>query len=220
MISYISPFISYLLLTNIISNFPDFYPLAYSVCVILVSAVTIYSLYKKKIFQVHSNIIPGILFGIAGIILWILLGKLNLESKLFAYLPDWIKPSPRPSFNPFQSISEPFWQWGFIVIRVIGIAILVPIAEEIFWRGFLLRWIISTDWENQEIGKFTIQSFSLIVLLFTLAHPEWLAAIIYSILINILLYWKRDIWNCIVAHSISNLILVIYIIHTKSWGLW
>ncbi|MBI4650782.1 CAAX prenyl protease-related protein [Candidatus Desantisbacteria bacterium] len=220
MIPYILPFILYITLTQIPFYFPEFYPWLYTACVILVGAATIYSFHLKKLLKIHNAILPGIIFGITGIIVWIFLSQLHLEAKLFTYLPKWIQPEKRPAFNPFQSIPYPFLRWTFIIVRTTGVAVLVPIAEELFWRGFLMRWIITPDWEKQEIGIFNIKAFLWTTLLFILAHPEWLAAAAYFCLISILFYWKKDLWNCIVAHSISNLILVFYVIHTKTWELW
>ena len=70
------------------------------------------------------------------------------------------------------------------------------------------------------IRELQLRSFLWIVMLFTLAHPEWFAASIYCILLNILLYWKKDLWLCIVAHGTSNLVLGIYVLLTGSWVLW
>jgi hypothetical protein len=47
-----------------------------------------------------------------------------------------------------------------------------------------------------------------------------LAAAVYAALLNGLMYWRRDLWNCIVAHSVSNLVLAVYILTTGSWSLW
>jgi CAAX prenyl protease-like protein len=93
-------------------------------------------------------------------------------------------------------------------------------AEELFWRGWLMRWIISKDWAGLEIGTFTTGSFLWVTLLFTMAHPEWLAAAVWCVLINLLLYWKKDLWNCIVAHGVSNLCLAAYIMLYDAWYLW
>lgn len=53
-----------------------------------------------------------------------------------------------------------------------------------------------------------------------MAHPEWLAAAVYSLLMNGLLYWKKDIWQCIVAHGVSNLLLAVYVLASGNWWLW
>lgn len=65
-----------------------------------------------------------------------------------------------------------------------------------------------------------MKSALIVTLLFALAHPEWLAAAVYCTLLNGLLYWKGDLWNCVVAHGVSNLVLAIYILFTGSWELW
>jgi len=221
MITYIAPFALYLIFSQVLAESPQqLYPLLYSGVVLLTGLVTFFLLRKKNIIHIHSDIFAGILFGVVGIIVWILICKLQLEQLLMGFLPGWLQPEDRVAFNPFTTLSGPLQQWGFISVRLVGLAILVPIVEEIFWRGFLMRWIIDPDWQKQPIGRFTLSSFLWITLLFTLAHPEWFAAAVYCILINILLYWKKDLWNCIVAHATSNLLLGIYVVYFGAWELW
>jgi len=145
---------------------------------------------------------------------------LHLEERMASLLPAWLRPGERSGFNPFQELSHPLAVWGFVVVRLVGLAVLVPVVEELFWRGFLLRWIISPDWEDVPLGKYQVTSFVLVTLLFTLAHPEWLAAACYCMLLNGLMYWKRDLWDCIVAHGVSNLVLGAYVLSTGAWWLW
>jgi len=217
---YILPFALYLLLTQIPLKFPAHYPWLHGVCVGVVGIATIYLLRGKKLVRFHGNILPGLLFGIGGIVLWIVLCDLQLEAMLMKHLPDWLQPEARAAFNPYQDIASPLGRWSFIAVRILGMAVLVPFAEELFWRGFLLRWIISPNWQQVPLGSYSLKSFVWVVLLFTLAHPEWLAAAVYCSLLNLLLYWKRDIWNCIVAHGVSNLVLAIYVLLTGTWQLW
>ncbi|MFW8600435.1 CAAX prenyl protease-related protein [Desulfobacterota bacterium M19] len=220
MLPFVLPFILYLVFSLFAAQFPDFYPLIYLCTVIVVGMATILLLSGRGIIKVHRHIAPGIIVGVSGIVLWVFLCRLHLEQYIFHLMPDWLAPGKRVSFDPFKSIADPVWQWAFITVRTLGLAVLIPVVEEVFWRGFLLRWVISPDWQEQEIGIFTWRSFLWVTLLFTLAHPEWLAAAVYGALLNILLYWRRDLWNCIVAHGISNLFLVFYILYSKSWGLW
>jgi len=217
---FILPFALYLVLVQMSSHASSYYPLVYTVGVVMVGAATFYMVYGKGIIKIHSNIGPGIIVGIIGIVAWIFICQLQLEQAVIRFLPEWLQPEGRVSFNPFQSIAHPVGQWGFVVVRLLGLSVLVPLVEEIFWRGFLLRWVISPDWQDQKIGVFTMKSFLWVTFLFTLAHPEWLAAAVYCSLLNILLYWRRDLWNCIVAHGTSNLILGVYVISSGTWELW
>lgn len=220
MVPYVAPFVLYLLFSQVASYYNELYPLLYIATVIMVSGAAMYLLSGRYILQAHKNIIPGIAFGLLGLVLWIILSKSQLDEAVISVLPVWLQPDQRLSFNPFEEIASPLFVWIFILVRSLGLVLLVPVVEEIFWRGFLLRWVISADWQDQAIGSFTLRSFVWVVFLFTLAHPEWFAAAAYCILLNLLLYWKKDLWLCIVAHATTNLTMVVYILVTDSWELW
>ena len=145
---------------------------------------------------------------------------MNLEAELTRSLPGWLQPGAREGFNPFEALDNPILLGLFLVVRISALVLLVPVAEEIFWRGFLLRWVASRHWETEPIGRYTPGSFAVVTVLFALAHPEWIAAAVYSALMNGLLYRTRDLWSCVVAHAVSNLLLVLYILVTGSWSLW
>ena len=101
-----------------------------------------------------------------------------------------------------------------------GIALLVPLMEEVFWRGFLARFMISDDFQNVAPGVFTGASFAVVSLAFMSVHTEILAALVWGVLIN-LLYWKTaNLWACIVMHAVTNALLGGYILYTESWQLW
>lgn len=218
--TYVLPFVLYLLGTSLAARVPGLYPQAYMAVVVLGGIVTWLLLRGRRIVVPHGKIAGAVIVGLIGIVLWIGLCELRLEARIAEFLPDWLKPEARPGFNPIQELTHPLTAWIFIAVRLIGLAVLVPVAEELFWRGFLIRWIISADWQKVPVGEFRSASFLLVTLLFTLAHPEWLAAACYCVLLNGLLYWKRDLWDCIVAHGVSNLVLGVYILTTGAWWLW
>lgn len=220
-VTYIVPFVAYLLGTLFASRFEgEQYAVAYSVVAFIVAVVIGFLLAKDQVFKVHWKVHWGILVGLVGIALWIFLCGLDLERKIASLLPEFLQPESRVAFNPFDELAN---QWAFIAFltsRLVGIAILVPIAEELFWRGFLLRWLIDPEYDKVPLGEFTLSSCAIVTLMFTLAHPEWFAAAVYGLLINGLLYWKKDLWLCIVAHGVSNLTLAIYVMATGTWELW
>jgi uncharacterized protein len=217
--AYVLPFVLYLAFTQVIAAYPDQYAWLYPAVVLLVGFVTLSLLRGRRLFRPHRDVLAGVIVGLIGIALWIGLCRLNLEQPAGVYFPSWLQPK-RAAFNPFHNIAEPVTRWAFIVARLAGLVILVPVVEELFWRGFLLRWLLSPDWEHEKLGQMSARSFAVVTLLFTLAHPEWIAAAVYCSLLNGLLYWKRDLWNCIVAHGVSNLVLGIYILSMGSWELW
>jgi CAAX prenyl protease-like protein len=219
-VAYTAPFVSYLTLTVLAARFPQFYLGAYSLAVLAAGAITWAAVRGRGILAPHRRVVAAAAIGVVGIVLWIALSLPRLELALASYLPSWLAPSPRLGFNPFEELSSPLWIALFIVVRLVGLVVLTPIAEELFWRGFLLRWLISPDWETVPIGRFSPGSFLGVTLLFALAHAEWLAAAAYCILLNGLLYWKKDLWSCVIAHAASNLLLAAYILATGTWWLW
>ena len=81
----------------------------------------------------------------------------------------------RTAFDPRQ-LSTVF-RWAFIVVRMLGLAVLVPLIEELFWRSFLIRWLIDQDFQSVPIGRVTLMAAVVSSVLFALAHPEWLPAL-------------------------------------------
>ena len=63
----------------------------------------------------------------------------------------------------------------FIVFRAIGCVLLVPVIEELFWRGWLARWLIDgDDFRRVKLGAYTATSFWIGSLLFASEHgPYW-----------------------------------------------
>lgn len=216
-VAYVLPFALYLGLTQV--PYSD-YPWLYAVVVAVVGAVTLGLLRGRQLLRPHRHVAAGIAVGLVGIALWIPLSLAEWEKPLIALLPSALQPGPRTGFDPFTKIASPVGQWAFVAVRLVGLAVLVPVVEELFWRGFLARWLIDADWEKQELGKFTPFSFAVVTLLFALAHPEWLAAAVYGVLLNGLLWWKRDLWHCVVAHGVSNLVLGVYVVAAQAWQLW
>ena len=51
-------------------------------------------------------------------------------------------------FNP-EIFSSEGVRWLMIVVRITGAVIIVPIMEELFWRSFLLRYLIDSDFTKE-----------------------------------------------------------------------
>jgi uncharacterized protein len=68
--------------------------------------------------------------------------------------------------------------WLSVALRFLRLVVVVPVMEEIFWRAFVLRFVISERFERVPSGEFTWLSFWMVTLAFTFSHsrPDWLAA--------------------------------------------
>jgi CAAX prenyl protease-like protein len=96
----------------------------------------------------------------------------------------------------------------------------VPIIEEFFLRGFLMRFVVTHDWWNVSFGRITPLAVLVGTLFPVLTHPEKLAALVWFSLITVLMVRTRNIWDCVAAHAITNLLLGLYVVGFGRWHLW
>ncbi len=121
--------------------------------------------------------------------------------------------------DPFAHLSGP-WAWTWIGFRILGASVVVAVMEEIFWRGFLLRWIVDQDFLRVRIGTFTWPSFVVTSALFAVEHDRWLVGLVAGVAYNLLLYRTRSLHACMVAHGVTNLVLAAYVLYTGHWSFW
>jgi CAAX prenyl protease-like protein len=141
----------------------------------------------------------------------------------------WIAPqqffgfSPRlTGFDPEVFAAQPAMYWATILFRFLRLVIVVPLVEEIFWRGFLLRYLINEKFTEIPIGAFSWLSFGLVTVAFGFAHSpaDWIAALITGALYNLVAYRTQSLMSCVVAHAVTNLLLGAWIMATRQWGFW
>jgi exosortase E/protease (VPEID-CTERM system) len=112
--------------------------------------------------------------------------------------------------------------WGsvWLFLRVFGSVVIVPIAEELAFRGYLTRRLIATEFQDVPLGRFTWFSFILSSVLFGALHGRWLAGILAGMLYALALYRRGELSDAIVAHATTNGLIAAYVLTTGSWSLW
>lgn len=131
---------------------------------------------------------------------------------------DWATQSAHTGYNPFAG--DPVTGMVLAGFRLFGAVIVVPIMEEVFWRSFLIRYIIDSRFETVRLGTFTLGSFLGTVILFGLEHNLWLAGMMAGVAYNLLLYKTGRLWPCILAHGLTNAALGVYVLLTSEWQWW
>ena len=141
----------------------------------------------------------------------------------------WVSPQavlgfpPRvDGFNPDLLLPDLKLYWATVVFRFLRLVIVVPLVEEIFWRGFLLRYLINEKFDEVPFGTFSWLSFLAVTIAFTLSHsmPDWPAAAVTGALYNWVAYRTKNLSTCIVTHAVTNGLLGLWIMSTKQWGFW
>ena len=209
---YVLPFALFLLLTGPVRFFPALSPFLYITKTIIVGALLCFWRHEYA-----ADISPGLSFrewltaffcGLLVLVIWIV-----PEGHLFEF-------GQNSGFDPYALGGSKAAASGLIAVRLIGAAVVVPVMEELFWRSFLIRYLINHDFRSVPVGAFTWFSFMGVAILFGLEHHRVIAGIIAGLLYGLLLIRQKKLKGAILAHSVTNLGLGIYVLLTGSWMFW
>jgi exosortase E/protease (VPEID-CTERM system) len=108
---------------------------------------------------------------------------------------------------------------AWLVFRGIGTIITVPIAEELAFRGYLYRALISSRFEAVDFRTFRIISLIASSVLFGLMHDRWLAAALAGALYALIMIRRGKIEDAIAAHMTTNAVIFAWAIAAGQWSL-
>ena len=111
-----------------------------------------------------------------------------------------------------------------LAMRFFRAVVIVALAEEIFWRGFLMRFVC--DWEGdywrQPFGRATWRSYLVVTAVFMVAHApvDYAGAWVYGSLTYLVCVWSKNLGACVIMHAVANLLMGCYARAYVNYGLW
>jgi len=151
------------------------------------------------------------------------LGRVLSLGSLLSSHPTVFK-DPSAPFNPLVRVGAGTVFWAHVVIKIGVASTVVPIVEELFWRGLLLRGFVDWDgFERVPMGTFTWVSFLGTALLSVMEHPaNWGVSILCWFVYNGLFYATRSLKCLMLTHGITNLVLYAYVVWKggEAWRFW
>ena len=211
-VPYVVPFIIFLTLTEAARYFSAHAHLLYIVKTITVGGLLWF--WRRSYasdFRFKSSMggyLSAVIMGLFVLAIWILPDKIFPQ-----YGTDEV-------FNPFSFNIPQFAAYALIAVRLIGSAIVVPVMEELFWRSFLLRYLVNPDFKKVSLGTFSWFSFVAVVILFGVEHHRVLQGMIAGVIYTALVIRQKSLRGCIIAHGVTNLGLGVYVIATQQWSFW
>jgi CAAX prenyl protease-like protein len=202
---YVLPFLIFAVFLSVEGWFPDEHYLIYPWKTVVVGAVILWQWRQLPSLRPGSPLISA-LVGVIGVVIWV-----GLDPILVHY------PAPLIGRNPFllYGASEAWVLFGF---RLLGMAVVVPIMEELFWRGYLMRWLIKEDFTEVPLGTYTPVSFFVTTAFFASVHgAEWPLAVIVGLLYGGWFVKTKKLGDVMVAHGVTNLLLGLYCLRTNDW---
>ena len=159
----------------------------------------------------------SVLIGIAVFILWVGPDRIAPNWHHAILFDNAIMGHPAGNTPP-ASKNDPL----FLLFRVAISVIAVPILEELFWRGWLMRWIVNPDhFEQTPLGTWAPAAFWITALLFASEHGSfWDVGLAAGIVYNWWMIRTHNLWDCIIAHAVTNGILAAYVIAAGQWQYW
>jgi uncharacterized protein len=112
-------------------------------------------------------------------------------------------------------------QPAVLALRAIRAVVIVPVIEELFWRAWLMRWIIRPDFETVPLGAYAPGAFWAVALLFASEHGSyWDVGLLAGVIYNWWMIRTRSLGDLILAHAVTNALLSGYVIATGKWEYW
>jgi uncharacterized protein len=145
--------------------------------------------------------------GVGVLVIWILLDE------------GWFAFDLGSGYDPRRYGSEAI-DWPLTSFRLLGLAIVVPLAEELFWRSFLLRWLEKQDFLAVAPTTVGMRSLLITSVLFALEHNQWLAGLIAGLVYGWLYIRTGKLWVPVIAHAVTNGLLGAYILIERDWRFW
>lgn len=197
------------------------YPRVYAIKIGGTVLAMLFVLPGYRSIPVRTTIL-GATVGIVGALVWIVLSELRIEHRFAGIvgLDRWIEMGRRSAYDPFEQMGRTgLGPYLFLAIRFFGLVVVVPVIEEFFLRGFVMRYVMAEAWWKIPIGSVNRTAVLVGIGLPVLYHPEMLAALVWFSGVTWLLTRTRSLWDCILAHAITNLILGIYVVASGHWWL-
>lgn len=213
---WIAPFAVFMLLLAVAPSLPFGQPWESIVRVgILVGVIALASGKIVRTLRI-KHAVASIALGLAVCALWVAPDLLVPGWRSHWLFQNGITGTLKTSIAPAE-LSDPL----VLALRIARAAILVPILEELFWRGWLPRWIVNNDWQKVPLGTYNALAFIGTALLFASEHgPFWEVGLLCGLIYNWWMWRTKSLGDIILVHAVTNAALSAYVLVTGKYEYW
>jgi uncharacterized protein len=214
-IPWVLPFAVFMLLLAVMPRL-DAPPLVDLSVRLVLPAVAVLVFSRHLLSLRFTSFLPSVLVGVGVFVLWI--------------APDMLVPGWRAHWLFQNAIvgtlestlpAEARADTLALSLRILRAALVVPIVEELFWRGWLMRWLINPDFEKVPLGTYVRSAFWLTALLFALVHGSyWEVGFLAGAVYNWWMVRTKSVSDLILAHAVTNACLAAFVLATGRWEFW
>jgi uncharacterized protein len=108
-----------------------------------------------------------------------------------------------------------------LCLRAFRAVAIVPLVEELFWRSWLMRWIVSDDFLAVPPGTWSARAFWIVAVLFASEHGSyWDVGLAAGVLYNWWMIRTKSLADLVLAHAVTNGCLSAYVVLAGKWEYW
>jgi uncharacterized protein len=212
--AYVAPFLAFVGLMGIEKAFSlppvYFYVIRFLVVLTILAAVS-----RPYLKFRPSAPLASIGAGIVVFAIWI------APDQLFGYRQHWLFENSITGAAVSSLPAELRTNIAFLVVRCVSSFALIPVLEELFWRGWLMRWLIDHEWMKVPPGAYQRSALWIVALLFASEHgPYWEVGLAAGVVYNWWMVRTRNLADCILAHGVTNALLCGWVLITHQWQYW
>ncbi len=213
-LQFVAPFAAFIVILGVDRYLP-FGRFNYPLRVVLVTAVLLLVSSKSEL-RGPRQFLASIGIGVLVFVVWIGPDALWPAYRSLPVFQNALTGTVRTTLTPELATDT-----LFLVFRIIGTALLVPIIEELFWRGWLMRYLIHPDFTKVTLGTFSALSFFVTAIFFASEHgPFWDVGFAAGVIYNWWLMRTKSLSDCILAHAVTNACLAGYVLKFGHWEYW
>jgi len=213
---WIVPFLVFMALLVVAPSLPFGQPWESIVRVgVLVVVIAAFSGSLVRNFRITHGV-SSVLLGLAVCAMWIAPDQLIPGWRSHWIFQNSITGTLKNSIAPSE-LADPL----VLALRIARAAILVPILEELFWRGWMPRFIVNNNWQKVPIGTYTTLAFVATSVLFASEHgPYWEVGLLCGMIYNWWLWRTKSLGDVVLVHAVTNAALAGYVLVTGKYEYW
>ncbi|MFO0918073.1 MAG: exosortase E/protease, VPEID-CTERM system [Planctomycetaceae bacterium] len=204
-VAYLLPFFALMLSSMVLAVVTVDVERAYAVKVVVVAAA-LWGCRSAYAVPKQIPVWPAAICGVIVFLLWFIMEQPDAEAgHRLAQFVQGLSPGERR-----------LW----LLTRVIGTVVTVPIAEELAFRGYLMRRIIDRDFERVPWADCGWLSLGVSSLLFGLMHDRFLPGVLAGFAYGWLARRTAGVTAPILAHGLTNGLIAGAVLAGDAWWLW
>jgi len=190
----IVPYAAWMALMSVLPSTPWAYAVRAVVTAVLLAFWLVSTKGISRLAEVRwgSSLVWGVVVGVTVLVIWVLPEQF-----------DW--PWYRRFFIIGEGGTDAIAESNacLIAIRLLGSAFVISLAEELFFR----KWLIG------------FAGFWWMVALFAIEHDRYLVGAIAGVAYGVL-YLRKGLLAAVIAHALTNLLLGFWVLTTGQWQFW